>query len=146
MDDAVKVAPGATPSHSGAAMAAGITLHPAAVVRQRSSAAAVRPDHQLVLYWLLRVAAGLEFVGHGAFGVITKAAWVPYFDLVGIPERWAYRLMPVVGSVDIFMGFVVLFKPVRAALLYMAVWRLCTALLRPLYGERLWETVDRAPN
>jgi len=104
------------------------------------------PSHTLVLFWLLRVACGLEFVGHGAFGVITKAAWVPYFDLVGIPERWAYRLMPVVGSVDIFMGLLVLLKPIRAALLYMAVWGLWTALLRPLAGEPLWETVERAPN
>ena len=102
--------------------------------------------HTLLLFWLLRVACGLEFVGHGAFGIITKVAWVPYFELVGIPERWAYRLMPVVGSVDIFMGFLVLLKPIRAALLYMAVWGLWTALLRPLAGEPVWETVERAPN
>src|SRR5918998_489993 len=84
-------------------------------------------DHTLLLFWLLRIACGLEFVGHGAFGIITKAAWVPYFELVGIPERWAYRLMPLVGSVDIFLGFLVLLRPVRAALLYMAVWGLWTA-------------------
>ena len=110
----------------------------------RADMAAV--DGTLVLFWLLRVACGLEFVGHGAFGIITKAAWVPYFELVGISERWAYRLMPVVGSVDIFMGFLVLLKPIRAALLYMAVWGLWTALLRPLAGEPVWETVERAPN
>ena len=103
-------------------------------------------DHGPLLFWLLRVACGLEFVGHGAFGIITKAAWVPYFELVGIPERWAYRLMPVVGSVDIFLGFLVLLKPIRAALLYMAVWGLWTALLRPLSGEPAWETLERAPN
>ena len=103
-------------------------------------------QHGLVLFWLLRIACFLEFVGHGAFGVITKAAWVPYFGVVGIPERWAYRLMPVVGSVDIFLGFLVLLRPVRGALLYMAVWGLWTALLRPLAGEPFWETVERAPN
>src|SRR6266508_6623231 len=74
---------------------------------------AVRFDHRLLLFWLLRVACGLEFIGHGAFGAITKAAWVPYFGVVGIPERWAYRLMPVVGSADIFLGLLVLLKPVR---------------------------------
>jgi len=102
--------------------------------------------HALLLFWLLRVAAGLEFIGHGAFGVITKAAWVPYFEVVGIPERWAYRLMPVVGSVDIFLGFLVLLKPIRIALLYMSIWGLWTALLRPLSGEPFWETIERAPN
>jgi hypothetical protein len=54
--------------------------------------------------------------------------------------------MPVVGSVDIFLGFLVLLKPIRAALIYMAVWGLWTALLRPLSGEPFWETIERAPN
>lgn len=103
-------------------------------------------DHGRTLFWLLRLACSLEFIGHGAFGIITKAVWVPYFGVVGIPERWAYRLMPVVGSVDITLGFLVLLKPIRAALLYMAVWGLWTALLRPLSGESFWEVIERAPN
>ena len=103
-------------------------------------------DHGMALYWLLRLACVCEFVGHGAFGIITKAAWVPYFGVVGIPERWAYRLMPVVGSIDIFLGLLVLWKPIRGVLLYMAVWGLWTALLRPLAGEPVWETIERAPN
>ena len=98
------------------------------------------------LYWLLRVACGLEFVGHGAFGVLTKAAWVPYYGVLGIPPEWAYTLMPLTGSVDIFLGLLVLLKPLRAALLYMALWGLWTALLRPLSGEPVWETIERAPN
>lgn len=102
--------------------------------------------HTATLHWLLRLACGLEFIGHGAFGIITKPAWVAYYAVVGIPEPWAYRLMPLTGGVDIFLGFLVLFKPLRAALLYMAVWGLWTALLRPLAGEPLWETVERAPN
>ena len=105
-----------------------------------------RPRHLRALYWALRLACAFEFIGHGAFGIITKAAWVPYFGVVGIPESWAYRLMPVVGSVDIFLGFLVLVRPVRAALLYMSIWGLWTALLRPLSGEPFWETIERAPN
>ena len=102
--------------------------------------------HATTLHWLLRLACALEFVGHGAFGVLTKPAWVAYYGVVGIPEPWAYRLMPLTGGVDIFLGFLVLLKPVRAALLYMAVWGLWTALLRPLAGEPVWETIERAPN
>jgi hypothetical protein len=108
--------------------------------------AAVPLEHAVLLHWLLRLACVFEFVGHGAFGVITKAAWVPYYGVVGIPPEWAYRLMPLTGSVDIFLGFLVLLKPVRAALLYMALWGLWTALLRPLSGEPGWETIERAPN
>jgi hypothetical protein len=106
----------------------------------------LRPAHLGIIYWLLRLACGLEFVGHGAFGIITKAAWVPYYGVVGIPPEWAYKLMPLTGGADIFLGFLVLLKPVRAALLYMAVWGLWTALLRPLSGEPVWETLERAPN
>jgi hypothetical protein len=102
--------------------------------------------HAPVLFWLLRLACVWEYVGHGAFGVITKAAWVPYYGVVGISEAWAYKLMPLTGSVDIFLGFLTLLKPIRAALLYMAVWGLWTALLRPLSGEPFWETIERAPN
>src|SRR4051794_17947780 len=56
------------------------------------------------VHWIFRIAVCAEFVGHGAFGIITKAAWVPYFAVVGIPEWMAWRLMPVIGTVDIVLG------------------------------------------
>lgn len=104
------------------------------------------PQRTTQLAWLFRIAVCLEYVGHGAFGIITKKGWVPYFGVVGIPEPWAWKLMPVVGAVDIFIGCWLLARPCRAALLYAAVWGLWTALLRPLSGEPLWETMERAGN
>ena len=99
------------------------------------------------LYWSLRVACAAEFVGHGAFGILTKAAWVPYFGVVGIPPELAWKLMPVIGTVDITLGLCVgLVRPARAVLLYMAFWGLLTATLRPLSGEPIWEFVERVPN
>jgi hypothetical protein len=103
-------------------------------------------DARVVAYWTLRVGAALCFIGHGAFGFITKAAWVPYFGVVGIPEAWAYRLMPMVGAVDIMAGMAVLFAPRGLPLVYMAVWATWTALLRPLAGESFFETLERAGN
>ena len=97
-------------------------------------------------YWTLRIGAAACFVGHGAFGILTKAAWVPYFGVIGIPKEWAYRLMPVVGSVDIAAGLAVLLVPRPFVLLYMAVWAGWTALLRPLAGESVFETLERAGN
>ena len=99
------------------------------------------------LYWLLRIACAAEFVGHGAFGIITKAAWVPYFGVVGIPPELAWKLMPVIGTVDITVGLVVgLIRPARVLLLYMATWGLLTATIRPFAGEPIWEFVERVPN
>ena len=86
------------------------------------------------------------FIGHGAFGIITKAAWVPYFAMFGIPEAWAWKLMPVVGAVDISVGVLTLIQPVRAVILYMAFWGFQTACLRPLAGQGMWELFERAGN
>jgi uncharacterized membrane protein YphA (DoxX/SURF4 family) len=97
-------------------------------------------------YWTLRLGAAACFIGHGAFGVLTKEAWVPYFGFVGIPADWAFRLMPVVGAVDIAVGLAVLFTPRPIVLAYMVGWASWTAVLRPLTGESVFETLERAGN
>jgi hypothetical protein len=110
------------------------------------SAAAERWPFEWRLHWTLRIAVAMCFVGHGAFGIIIKPEWVPYFGVVGIPREWAFALMPVVGSVDILLGLVALVSPRPIVLMYMAVWGLWTALLRPLSGDVIWETLERAGN
>ena len=106
----------------------------------------VAPVDKNILQWLFRLAVAAEFIGHGAFGIITKAAWIPYFSLFGIPESWAWHLMPVVGTIDITLGILILCYPVRAILLYMSFWGLMTATLRPLAGEGVWELLERGYN
>jgi len=99
------------------------------------------------LYWMLRIACAAEFIGHGAFGIITKADWVPYFGVIGIPPELAWKLMPVIGTVDIALGLLVGFvRPFRIVLLYMTIWGFWTATLRPLAGEPIWEFIERVPN
>jgi hypothetical protein len=107
---------------------------------------AARQTWEWTLHWLFRLALCAEFIGHGAFGVMTKQAWVSYFTLFGFPEAWAWRLMPAVGSVDIALGVLALVAPTRAGLLYMSFWGLFTALLRPLAGEGGWELLERSYN
>lgn len=119
-----------------------IALEPAAVVATR--------DHEATRLarteWCLRIGAAACFIGHGAFGIITKEAWVAYFAVVGIDRDVAYALMPVVGSIDIAAGVLVLLSPRPIVLLYMAIWGLWTATLRPLAGETVFETLERAGN
>ncbi len=100
----------------------------------------------LVLPWILRIGVAGCFIGHGAFGVSTKAGWLPYFAVAGIPEDLAWKLMPMVGTMDILMGLSVLIFPTRAVLLWATMWTVWTALLRPLSGEPIWETLERAGN
>ncbi len=86
------------------------------------------------------------FIGHGAFGIITKPIWCNYFAVFGIGHDMAYHLMPVVGSIDILMGLSLLFYPTRMVLSWLVVWSIVTASLRPLSGESFGELVERAGN
>ena len=98
------------------------------------------------LQWTLRVGAFLCFVGHGAFGIMTKQAWLPYFAVAHIGQATAYSLMPVIGAVDIAMGCLVLLSPRPAVICWMTLWAVWTAMLRPLAGESGWEALERAGN
>ena len=98
------------------------------------------------IYYTLRIAAAMCFIGHGAFGIITKQIWCNYFAVFGIGHDLAYRLMPWLGTVDILMGISLLLYPVRAVLLWLIVWGSITAFLRPMSGEPFAEFIERAGN
>jgi len=97
-------------------------------------------------HWILRIAAAMCFIGHGAFGIITKPGWVPFFQALGINEATAFRLMPIIGTSDITMAIFVLLSPCRIVLAWMSVWALFTSLLRPMAGQGYWEVIERAGN
>jgi hypothetical protein len=98
------------------------------------------------IHYSLRVAAAMCFIGHGAFGIITKAIWCNYFAVFGIDKVHAYQLMPVLGTIDIMLGLLLLFKPVRAIAVWLVVWAIITAACRPIFwrihraGRELWGT------
>jgi hypothetical protein len=98
------------------------------------------------IYYALRIASAMCFIGHGAFGIITKEIWTHYFGVFGIGHDTAYALMPYVGVIDICMGISLLLYPTRIILSWLVVWGLITALLRPLSGEPFAEFIERAGN
>lgn len=116
-----------------------------AVPRHRVQALKATPP-EWKIHWILRLAIACEFIGHGAFGIIGKEAWLSYYAVFGIPPSAAWVLMPLTGLVDITLGLLILLRPTRAPLAYMAFWGLFTALLRPLSGESWWEVVERSYN
>src|ERR1700742_3171637 len=87
------------------------------------------------IHYTLRIASALCFIGHGAFGIITKPIWCNYFAVFGIGHDLAYRLMPLLGTVDILLGLSLLVYPLRAVAGWLVGWGLITAFLRPLSGE-----------
>ncbi len=98
------------------------------------------------LGWTLRIGVFLCFVGHGAFGLMTKEGWLPFFGFAGIGPGSAYRLMPIIGTGDVLLGTLALVQPRAALLIYMIVWSIWTAALRPLTGQPIWEMFERAGN
>jgi len=98
------------------------------------------------IHYTLRVATAFCFIGHGAFGIITKAIWCNYFALFGIGTDLAYKLMPWLGSFDILLGLTMLILPLRAIPAWLCVWGLITAFCRPLSGEPFAEFIERAGN
>lgn len=86
------------------------------------------------------------FIGHGAFGIITKPIWCNYFGVFGFSHATSYHLMPVVGIMDILFGIMMLLYPARAIPLWLIAWGFFTAALRPLSGEPIAEFVERAGN
>lgn len=77
----------------------------------------------------------LCFIGHGTWGLITKAGWLPFFQSQGIDPDIAWKLQPLIGAFDILMAVIVLRKPNRTILIWMFLWALWTAILRPLAGN-----------
>ena len=98
------------------------------------------------IFWILRIAVGLNFLFHGAWGVVGKVAWIPFFGVAGIGPDGAEILQRLVGVMDITLGLIVLFKPTRSALIWMVIWGIWTAMLRPLTGTAWWYFFERAGN
>src|SRR5215210_8933118 len=130
-----------TRSVGGAQLRSTVSAFPTVV---RANVADIGPE--TAMHWVLRMGCVAEYLGHGALDLMTKAAWMPYFATFGIPTHLGWMLMPIIGVGDISLGLIALCKPIRAVLLYMALWGLWTAVLRPLSGEPIWEMIERFPN
>ncbi|MBI4122856.1 MAG: DoxX family membrane protein [Parcubacteria group bacterium] len=97
--------------------------------------------------WVLRVAVAGEFIGHGVFALQGKKDWVAWFAQFGVADaNLATQLLFIVGAMDIALAVLVLIRPVRAALLWMAFWGFWTAFIRPLVGMPVWDFVERWAN
>ena len=97
--------------------------------------------------WVLRIGVFGEFFGHGMFAITKKAEWIQWTqDLTGLGLETATTFIVVVGVVDIILAFLVLFKPMKPLLLWMAFWGLWTAFLRVLVDKPVWDFIERWAN
>ncbi len=100
-----------------------------------------------LIEWVLRIAVAGEFIGHGVFALQGKKAWIDWFANFGISNvETATTLLWLVGLMDVVLAILILIKPIRLALLWMAFWGFWTALVRPIVGEPIWDFVERWAN
>lgn len=96
---------------------------------------------------VLRIAVAGEFVGHGVFALQGKKAWLDWFPQFGIADPGlAAQLLFLIGVTDVALAILILIKPIRLALLWMAFWGFWTALVRPIVGEPIWDFIERWAN
>lgn len=100
-----------------------------------------------VIERVLKIAVAGEFIGHGVFAVQGKKEWIGWFMKFGVSDaNTATQLLFIVGIMDIALAIILLIRPVRIALLWMAFWGFWTALLRPIVGMPVWDFIERWAN
>ena len=100
-----------------------------------------------IIEWVLRVAVSAEFIGHGVFALEGKKEWLAWFPTFGITNvDVALQLMVLIGIMDIALGLLILVRPVRVLILWMALWAFWTALVRPIVGDPIWDFIERGAN
>lgn len=99
-----------------------------------------------VIYWIFRIGVAMNFIAHGTWGLVGREAWLPYFEVANIGPEAAFPLMWQIGLADVTAGVMMLLLPLRSLLLYMVIWGLWTAVLRPLSGDPWWHWMERAGN
>lgn len=104
-------------------------------------------DTNKKIEWILRVGVAGEFLGHGVLAVMGKADWIKWTQqLTGMDVGMATNFILLVGIMDIVLAAIVLYKPVKPLLLWMAFWGFWTALLRPIVGQEIWDFIERFAN
>lgn len=97
--------------------------------------------------WVLRVSIAGEFIGHGIFAIQGRKTWVEWFSIFGVSDiNTATIILFLIGLMDIALAILILIKPIRLALLWMAFWGFWTALMRPIAGDSIFEFVERWAN
>jgi hypothetical protein len=104
-------------------------------------------NNQKKMQWILRIAVAGEFIGHGALALGGKADWVGWVQkLSGFSAPVSTNVILVIGAVDILLALIVLVRPIKPLLLWMAFWGFFTALLRPIVGQSIWDFIERFAN
>lgn len=97
--------------------------------------------------WILRLGVAGEFIGHGLLAIGGKPDWIGWISqIIRVSTPTAATLLLLIGLSDVILALIVLIKPFRPLLLWMAVWGFWTALVRPLVGVGWLDFLERFAN
>ncbi len=84
--------------------------------------------------WFLRIGIAAVFILHGLISLYGgEEGWVGWImAFTGWGESASTKALFLVGSLDLFVGLVVLVKPIRIVLLWAAIWTFWTAFMTML--------------
>lgn len=96
--------------------------------------------------FLLRIGVSLTFLGHGILALGINEKWISLITAFGFGNEAARNLLPIIGSMDIFMALVLLFYPIRAIVIWAIIWPFAASVSYLVAGQTVWEFVERTSN
>ena len=97
--------------------------------------------------WILRIGVAGEFIGHGLLAIEGKKDWIGWISqMIRTDQMTATILLLLIGILDLIAAAIVLIKPVRPVVLWMAAWGFWTALVRPLVGVGWLDFIEHFTN
>jgi hypothetical protein len=103
-------------------------------------------DKNNIVERIARIGVFGTFLGHGILALSVNVKWIPLLTCYGFTEPQARYLMPIIGTIDVFVAFMTLLYPIRIVLIWAIFWTFITALSRPISGEEWLEFVERFAN
>jgi hypothetical protein len=92
---------------------------------------------------ILRIGAGLCFIGHGAIAIGGSAKFVELLSTFGLDHAQAVMLLKGVGILDITVGLLILFKPSKNVLRWAMFWTGLTIVAWGIHGDSLMDIFRR---
>jgi hypothetical protein len=97
--------------------------------------------------WALRIGVAGEFLGHGALALGGKVQWLGWIEqILKVEPATAAIILSIIGGIDVLLAILIMIRPVRPIILWMAIWGFLTAILRPIVGESIWDFIERFAN
>ena len=98
--------------------------------------------------WVLRIVVCGTYLGHGVAAIQGDAGFLNLMkDIFPFSSDTSVFLLLVIGVLDVFLAVLILFRPIRLALVWMVFWALITAAARPWSGLfSIWTFVERSAN